>query len=170
MNKKNPTNFGCLLVVFLLVSSAWGDVYKCPQPDGQVRYQQNPCQTTEGEKMKILSSPSNKDDPFAVIDKINQDLDEMKKRRETELAKWKKRYQEEAPTKCKGSNGGIHIGLDQDTFMLCKSFGLMIPTPKKINRTETANGIEEQWIYEIKDFSTDYYYFKNGILTAIQTQ
>ena len=163
-------NVSSIVVITLLVSPAWSDVYKCSQPDGQVRYQQSPCQTSEGEKIQIPLRPSDKDDPITLIDKVNQDLKNIEKQREIELANWKKRYQEEAPTKCKGSNGGIHLGLDQDTFMLCKSFGLMIPSPKKINRTETAAGIEEQWIYEIKGISTDYYYFKNGILAAIQTQ
>jgi hypothetical protein len=36
--------------------------------------------------------------------------------------------------------------------------------PNHVNRTITANGISEQWVY-----GGGYLYFSNGILTAMQT-
>ncbi len=38
--------------------------------------------------------------------------------------------------------------------------------PSKINRTTTAAGVSEQWVYD----EVGYLYFKNGKLTAIQDQ
>ena len=35
--------------------------------------------------------------------------------------------------------------------------------PRSINRTSTANGVSEQWVY-----NGNYLYFTNGVLTAIQ--
>lgn len=37
-----------------------------------------------------------------------------------------------------------------------------------INRTTTANGTDEQWVYSISPHSGDYLYFRNEILTGIQ--
>ena len=37
--------------------------------------------------------------------------------------------------------------------------------PEKINRTETANGVREQWVYP----NNKYLYFEDGYLVSIQT-
>jgi hypothetical protein len=41
--------------------------------------------------------------------------------------------------------------------------------PGKVNRTETAGQVEEQWVYQSRyHFHWGYLYFNNGRLTAIQ--
>lgn len=70
-------------------------------------------------------------------------------------------------SKCKGdpAMNGIKIGMTSDDFLFCyKAY------PDKINTTRTAQGIQEQWVYRKSYHGIDayYFYFNNGILTAIQ--
>jgi len=58
--------------------------------------------------------------------------------------------------------GQIAIGMTEN--MVIKSLGY----PEKINKTETATVIHEQWIYKLASESPLYYYFNNGKVTAIQ--
>jgi hypothetical protein len=54
---------------------------------------------------------------------------------------------------------GIKIGMTQEQA-LASQWG----KPISVNRTTTAHGVREQWVYNSKS----YLYFDNGILTAIQ--
>lgn len=40
--------------------------------------------------------------------------------------------------------------------------------PTEINKTTTAYGVSEQWVYDCGDFEFKFIYFDNGIVTAIQ--
>lgn len=40
--------------------------------------------------------------------------------------------------------------------------------PTQVNRTVTANGVREQWVYRDASYRSQYLYFVNGKLTAIQ--
>jgi hypothetical protein len=53
---------------------------------------------------------------------------------------------------------GVSVGMSQDD-VAASSWG----RPKQINRTTTARGTEEQWVYD-----GGYLYFENGRLTAVQ--
>lgn len=83
---------------------------------------------------------------------------------EIENEKERKAYQAMRDKKCTGNpeDSGIRIGMDVDTFKFC--FGSY---PEKINTTKTSIGTKEQWVYRFASES-QYYYFTNGILTAIQ--
>ncbi len=54
----------------------------------------------------------------------------------------------------------VRIGMSQQTVLNKTNWG----RPDSINRTTTANGTREQWVYA----RGNYLYFTNGILTAIQ--
>lgn len=54
---------------------------------------------------------------------------------------------------------GVRIGMSTKAVR-ASSWG----SPESVNRTTTANGVREQWIYG----SRSYLYFTNGVLTAIQ--
>ena len=41
-------------------------------------------------------------------------------------------------------------------------------TPADINRTRSANGTSEQWVYRSADHGSRYIYFRNGSVTTIQ--
>jgi hypothetical protein len=54
---------------------------------------------------------------------------------------------------------GVHIGMSRDE-VIRSSWG----RPDHINRTTSAEGVQEQWVYGLRS----YLYFKDGILTTIQ--
>jgi hypothetical protein len=60
----------------------------------------------------------------------------------------------------RGKKPGAGIGMTAEEVNDGTSWG----RPNHINRTITANGISEQWVY-----GGGYLYFNNGILTAMQT-
>lgn len=65
----------------------------------------------------------------------------------------------QAAAKERASRGGVRIGMTKSEA-LRSSWG----RPHEINRTTTAGGVHEQWVYG----GRNYLYFENGILTAIQ--
>lgn len=54
---------------------------------------------------------------------------------------------------------GVRLGMTQDD-VLASSWG----RPERVNRTITASGTSEQWVYG----GHNYLYFENGVLTSIQ--
>ena len=56
------------------------------------------------------------------------------------------------------------VGLNSSTVLW------FLGNPDKINRTETRYGVAEQWVYYrgATGSIVDYYYFKNGVLEAMQ--
>ena len=56
---------------------------------------------------------------------------------------------------------GAKLGMTREEVRMKSSWG----APLKINQTITKNGVSEQWVYE----GSQYLYFEDGILTAIQT-
>ena len=58
-----------------------------------------------------------------------------------------------------GESQPVHIGMTQ-VEVLKKGWG----KPIDINRTTTANGVDEQWVYK----NNHYLYFEDGILVTIQ--
>jgi len=73
------------------------------------------------------------------------------------LANWRKRNaQAEVEHKAKG---GVRIGFSKED-VLKSNWG----KPESVNKTTTANGVREQWVYS----GGNYLYFINGILTSIQ--
>lgn len=61
----------------------------------------------------------------------------------------------------------VKLGWSSD--MVIESLG----RPTDINRTTNSWGVREQWVYreylsELHEYITEYYYFENGILTTIQ--
>ena len=59
----------------------------------------------------------------------------------------------------KPTKRGVYVGMDKDQ-VLASNWG----RPRKINRTENAYSVHEQWVYG----GHNYLYFENGILTTIQ--
>lgn len=70
-----------------------------------------------------------------------------------------KRAEEESKAKAIAKTQGVRIGMTQQQ-VLDSSWG----KPNKVNRTVTAYGTNEQWVYD----NYNYLYFENGILTSIQ--
>lgn len=68
------------------------------------------------------------------------------------------RKSSEAADRAKRRKEGVHIGMSMDDARM-SSWG----RPRRVNRTTTAAGETEQWVYD-----GGYLYFSNGVLTAIQ--
>lgn len=83
---------------------------------------------------------------------------------ERKIQEWDKQSAKECP----GGILDIKIGMSKRLFEFC-----MDMAPDHINTTETAGGVREQWVYPTfpgGSIIAKYYYFTNGILTAIQRQ
>ena len=65
-----------------------------------------------------------------------------------------------AAEKAKKALPGVHIGMTAKQVLEESNWG----KPKRVNRTTTARGTSEQWVYG----DGNYLYFENGVLTAIQ--
>ncbi len=69
--------------------------------------------------------------------------------------------------KKQASAPGARIGMTSKQVINDTSWG----APTRVNRTTTASGVREQWIYDHCGYDrcyNGYLYFTNGILTAIQ--
>lgn len=102
---------------------------------------------------------------FAAIDRCRQHLDDPvvqqfyvrtmeAARRDNEQSARRQLAAEKARKK----REGVRIGMSQQD-VLDSSWGL----PQKVNRTTTARGVREQWVYD-----GGYLYFEDGILTTVQ--
>ncbi len=70
-----------------------------------------------------------------------------------------KAEQKQASDKIKAKTEGVSIGMTQEQ-VINSNWG----SPQDINKTTTAYGVREQWVYS----GYRYLYFENGILTSIQ--
>lgn len=75
----------------------------------------------------------------------------------TKLAK-EARDKETPAERATKRKAGVHVGMSEQDVR-DSSWG----KPRSINRTSTAQGDSEQWVYD-----GNYLYFSNGVLTAIQ--
>lgn len=112
--------------------------------------------------------PAAADQNRKVIDKAHAELakifEQQRRQRDTELAvERKRRDAEEAAERRKVASymrtQGVRIGMTQEE-VVASSWG----RPQDINRTTTAYGNHEQWVYG----GRNYLYFENGKLTSIQ--
>ena len=91
------------------------------------------------------------------VDKINKRVSDNRKDED------KKRKKEEETRKAINKLKVPEIGMDENTLYEC-SWG----RPNQINRTRSAYGRSEQWVYETNGYPSKYVYLENGIVTSIQ--
>jgi hypothetical protein len=84
--------------------------------------------------------------PEVVASRERKEKAKEKKAEADARAKWK-------------AKGGVRIGMTAKQA-LASNWG----KPYKINKSTNAYGVREQWVYE----GSNYLYFENGVLTAIQ--
>lgn len=71
----------------------------------------------------------------------------------------RERAREDAAQRAWKRSQGVRIGMTEKE-VLESSWG----KPQRVNRTTTARGIKEQWVYG----GTNYLYFENGLLVTVQ--
>ncbi len=92
----------------------------------------------------------------AVAEAKEKEQNEQKVLAEAEVRREKARL---AAAKDAKRRGGVHIGMSAKQVR-ASNWG----APYSVNRTTTATGVSEQWVYG----GNSYLYFQNGRLTAIQ--
>lgn len=93
-----------------------------------------------------------------AINKIKSDADAQAKAEQDA-----KDAQALVDEKAKAKTEGVKIGMTQQQ-VLDSSWG----KPDQINKTTTAYGTNEQWVYGYNSSKMNFLYFENGILTSIQ--
>lgn len=148
----------------LLLTPAWA-INKCQGPDGATVYQEQPCPGT-GSLISDDMAARNSAREQAIREK------EQSVKNARERAKRSAEPQEdpeivEARKAC-GKRFAIMpvIGMSEETYRTCTTHGIVLK-PSTINVTETAHGINKQYVFaghsDIK-----YMYFRDGKLNAIQ--
>lgn len=127
----------------------WKEGEKRPEEKAAEARENNKRKTEQERQAAIEQAERNK--------KALADIEIMKKQSE-EIERIRKE-------KCTGDpdNIGAKIGMTSEIFRIC--FGI---EPDTINTTITAEGTREQWVYHFSENQYRYFYFTNGILTAIQ--
>lgn len=110
----------------------------------------------------------NKRNPYTGSNNLDwKDQERLEKRLFNVRQKWYTNYHTEWPITIRTaiSNGNICIGMTRIQVMISWD------NPEKINRTMTANGVHEQWVYYplgLLSSRRTYIYFDNDVCTAIQ--
>lgn len=128
-----------LLLACALATPAFSQtVYKCPGPDGAVKFQQTPCPDRNG---SMVMQKQKKPDP----------MQEQSERVENEVRSNLALFE-----KAKKS-----IGISSEEFLKERR------PPDRIKTITTSGKTQEQWIYK-QGYGTEYFYFENGRLIAVQ--
>lgn len=163
--------FGVMVCVsgFALAQST---VRKCIDANGKALYQAEPCSGSLRESGRVLSKegwkdalpepsvqaqkpqPENTEDKYLVFHS-----GEWKTVTKAELSKLQLSTSVETGRSRYGALPTIGMSADDAQF---SAWG----APKSKNKTETASGVTEQWVYP----NQGYLYFRDGKLTSIQTQ
>lgn len=133
-----------ILLVLIALPALAGTIYEWKDPEtGKLRAGDKPPQ---GVEYWIEGQRKPGQAPVSI---------QEQQRQQQTIAEMKKRLLE---LKCKGGDG-LDIGTDMETHQLC--FGVH---PQQINKTESAYGTREQWVY----YGGLYVYFTNGRISAVQ--
>jgi hypothetical protein len=158
---KNMIKNGAAITVFLLFAptafaqSSVPDLCKWQDRFSQEIAENRP--TAELEKYKACGAR------YWAAEKQKHDYlmkeiaDGEKKRREVEkVEEWALRNRLARPTAV--------IGMSKDQVVNETSWGV----PESVNRTVTANGVDEQWVYRTAPHHGDYLYFHDDVLVTMQ--
>jgi hypothetical protein len=144
-----PTRWAALVsiatVLAMLPNASMAQAYKCTV-DGKVVYQQAKCNggesvNTSGAGKGVTSAPGSV--------RLQQEVAVYKRREAIEKAVSERR---------------VLVGMTSQEVLM--SWG----QPTKINKTASARGASEQWIYRKQKIGDDQYvYVENGVVRTIQT-
>lgn len=132
----------CLMLIVVSTAFSQQGVHKCTNPDGKVTYQPSPC--TSGTGTVLIQGKPKPPDPMDVF-KI--DHEKMENEVRNNLALFEKAQKS--------------LGMSEEEFLKGRR------PPDKINTTVIRGMKREQWIYR-QGYGTEYYYFVNGKLDAVQ--
>lgn len=113
---------------------------------------------TPTQSFNVLFANNRNDSFWYDRSKIEEDLFNYRLIYVSEYKKFAKKYSPKVMAKLLRRE--TWIGMDWQQAIIALGY------PEKINKTTTAHRVDEQWIYG--KYTTSYYYFTNGKLTAIQ--
>ena len=132
-----------LLSLAAACAPAWA-INKCTGSDGRVSYQAEPCAAGAAGSARVDTSGAGQPDPEGAI-RARQDV--LRARTLDAI------------------NAG-KVGVGMSAADVRRAWG----APDKINRTLSASGAEEQWIYRSGRIGYDQYvYLSNGVVTTVQS-
>lgn len=143
-------------------------VYRCEGSDGRMAFQSIPCAGAVSEKVEIhiplnsqTTTPSTSSDQSEYFEERRQERLEREAKlieRSNDIRaerERQERYQRLIREK------KVAIGMSPDQVR--RSWG----SPCNINRTISAHGNTEQWVYCYENARSDYVYFRDGEVTSI---
>ncbi len=131
--------YSMLVGVLLIANHAFADTWECVD-------------STDGHKYRV--SQNVQADLCTKIDNVDHYLDSLPPEVRNAVLEMRK------PRSPSAQILDVEIGMTSNDVRRSLAWG----APDKINKTVTARGTSEQWVYK----NNQYLYFENNILTAIQ--
>jgi len=152
-----------LLLALLLVAPAVdAGVYVC-EKDGRKVYQSTPC--NPGDRPVDMTPHNTIKNPTGVqarsAEDILKDVEERRAKGREIVDQRAKEARQRRLIKEAIRNKQVMIGMTKDDVIA--SWG----RPDDINRSISASGTSEQWVYERGDYDSQYVYFDNGVVSYI---
>ena len=157
-----------LTLACLAVSPVWA-INKCTGSDGKTVFQDAPCTgATAGQSTstpvdtKVQPNVMRPEDIARSFDaQLKEEANKKKAVPPNDGVNWGKVREE--MNERKQAQGVIRIGMTAAEAR--SAWG----EPSKINRTTSANGHTEQWVFYRGRSNTDYVYLRNDVVTSTQT-
>lgn len=166
-----------LLLVSVGPAPVLADIYRCRLPDGRTVYQETACANGE---QKALDDRNARYQAELQLERERRDrqIKEAEKQRLDDERKRQEAARDEAKQAKEHARRTKHIlppaiGMTEEQVLISR-WG----RPYSVNRTTTARGMHEQWIYRSVDQSRTtgkhevhrdtYVYLRNGVVYAIQ--
>ena len=158
-----------IMALALMVTPAWA-VSKCTGLDGTVTYQEAACPSGTGAAAATKAVPQPAEKGVMTPQDVARSLDAQ-----LVDAQQKKAEQKKALS---GTNWDT-VRQDMDgrkqnfeavrAGMTAAQARGVLGDPDKVNRSRTATGESEQWIYRQGRNRSQYVYFRNDVVTTVQT-
>jgi len=151
-----------LLSLLLVAPAVEAGVYACDK-DGRKVYQSTPC--NPGDRPVDMTPHNTIESPASANprspEKILKDVEERRAKGREIVEQRAKEARQRRLIKEAIKNKQVMIGMTKNDVIA--SWG----RPDDINRSISASGTSEQWVYERGDYNSQYVYFDNGVVSYI---
>ena len=159
MNKSTPRGGGwrrlllCIAVATCSQAASAQAVFKC-QEGGQTVFKDHPCSGAQGGTV--------------ADDMARKELEFKKRKQEQEASAQQRAAEDAARLKLCGGKPVVEtpeVGMTESHFLNCTAIGIF-RVWKTINQTETASGVQRQYVFDRLDVK--YVYTRNGMVSGLQ--
>lgn len=131
-------------------------VYRCEGPDGRMAFQSTPCAGVVSEKVEIYIPLNAESDEYYEQQRIERHNELVRRSNEARLERERQETYSQLIREKK-----VAIGMSPDQVK--RSWG----SPCRVNRTISAHGNTEQWVYCYDNNRSDYVHFRDGEVSSI---